>query len=837
MAQREPSVASPDLLVSTTIGVPAYSTPAGDQTSALQGMVNAARASGKKGVAAPNRALVINGPVFIPPDFVLSVGLSGDTRDDINGSPAYDQMPRWIFGPGGYLDCDARQGPIAVRDFIGVGSTWRKVTEGATTGLDDVAMRAALDHQLQGYDNAQMLRFRGDGCEVTGALLLGSQRPIYFTAGARSLVDRVILDCGGTMLSQGQGLTLENSGGAPRWGRIHSITAGIKQVRGVGAFDWLITAAANNGGYTRLTIGPSTYLKFPQWKSGKYIKRNDEIIYLVGGLNYNEYRAKAEGSMGTIPPTHTSGTVTYDGVPWEYLGPYTGVRFDANRPAGFLQPGHRVICNVPPTLLLNRGSAPDWTAAEWDMRYRGHFAVLAAGAQTVGAAEWTIDLPWDASYASTLPGGYMSIYPGMRIAWGIVTDDSDGWRLDSFQNKGPLGAAFIRASNAKLHHASCEDAAEGENARGNLNSLGYYFGDGSAGAIVDGGSHKSVGIPTIVDTGKAQPVEFWKELYGGGWRGMWVRSGSVVVNGGFLRGGAAQFYVGTDAVVADFRRATPDDGFRITGDPGWQTRTFLPEKPSNKSDRRTLALSTPRGGVIGPPHALADWARSTAYLQNDVRRIYDADQNDAWLAIIQNPGDAGTTAATAPALPAAATVGTTIADGTATWTLLCLDRGVLPFVEYDDVSRLVALNYWTNTGRRTKRVVLDASGLSLSGDIASDGKITAAGDMVLSGKLTHAATGVDVISANGLPQLRTRTQANMPAGVAASGLTQIASISDAPGNRRLAYRFENGTLYYLLDSRIALPGPFANDAAAAAGSVGIGGWYTHTTNGPTVRLT
>ncbi|MBU6189472.1 MAG: hypothetical protein KGR68_09150, partial [Betaproteobacteria bacterium] len=457
-----------ELFVDYDIGVPATQTVSGDQTALLQTRLDQAAAEGYSGYVTRGRAVQILGVVNVPENFIISNGVGGDTRDDLNGSPAYRQLPRWEFGPSGKLYCDGAAGAIIVRDFLALSTAWEKVAAGTNPDLDNTAMRAALTHQLQGYAGT-CIEMRGDGCQVENACILGFQFPINMSRGARQIINGCILDAGGNMTTVGAAITLNNSGGACRFGRIHSITCGIKNVRGIAGFDWIITGAANDGGNTKLTIGAATFLKFQKWKSGKFIKKNDEIIYLVSGTTYHQYKARAEGSMGTIPPTHTSGTTTYDGVPWQYIGVYTGIRFNADRPSGFLLPGDRVILNVSPTLIPTANAE-----AEFDLRYRGHYGVVSMGSQSTSAAEWTIDLPWNASYATSLVGGYFSIYPGMRIAWGLVTDESDGLRFDSFQNKGPLGAAYILASNGHLSHMSCEESAEGEYARGNQNSIGYY---------------------------------------------------------------------------------------------------------------------------------------------------------------------------------------------------------------------------------------------------------------------------------------------------------------------------------------------------------------------------
>ena len=632
-----------------------------DDTTKITNGIAVARLFGFMRVATIGVVVGILGTVTNIKGTVLTNSVGIDVQDAVGNTSGYHRLPHWQLGPNAKIT--GTGGAMRVEDFIAIGAAWTPVVPGTDPVLDNRAQRDALTHQIRGYAGA-CLEWEGDGNAVIRSTLLGFIRPWDFTRGGRHHWDSVIIDVGGTMQQYGVGFRLTRSGGAARGRAVHVVTLGIKNVTGVNAVDHQILAAEQvtsgpHTGKTRVRIGFCFFLKYKVWKPGRQVSKGDirVVNYSLDPLNINlhAFEVKRRGDWVTGPTAPGTGTTLTEGdigatfsdgaTDWTYVGPYTGIRFDANRPAAYLLDkdtnpagawGHRVTVSVPPGVLYDE--------AILDPRLRGHYEVLARGSQALDQAEWILDLPWQAHFATALPaGGFLAIHPGMRIAKGIETDTSDGGYFDGWTCKGPIIWGDLSLSNAVMVDGSGEAPTEGESGRDSPNYLGWYLGKGAAGMVLIGGGNKNVGTPLIIDTGSDQPVEFVaKENSGGETQGIWVRSGALRVSGGHIRGFSMRIRVDEDG-FADLSGLSTDAGLEIIGE-GWEKRVIMPRVGVTGPALGRQVIAGPARIEIGETLATPAWApltTVTAGLRRKVRGI----QGDLWRLRCTVPG---TTDATAP---------------------------------------------------------------------------------------------------------------------------------------------------------------------------------------------
>lgn len=790
---------------------------------------------------------------------VLTNSVGVDVQDAVGGASGYHKLPHWQLGPNAKIVGSG--GAMRTEDFLAISTAWTPVAPGADPVLDNTAQRAALTHQIRGYAGA-CLEWQGDGNAVIRSTLLGFIRPWDFTRGGRHHWDSVIIDVGGTMEQYGVGFRLTRSGGAPRGRACHVVTLGIKNVTGVNALDHVILAASQvtsgtHTGKTRITIGYCYHLKYRLWVDGSQrggqVSKGDERVVNYSADPFNvdlhlfEVKKRGDWITGTVAPgtgttlteAHIGATFSDGAVEWVYRGPYTGVRFDADRPSQYLLTkdtnpagawGHRVVVNVDPSVLYDE--------ANLDPRVRGHYEVLAAGTQAADQAQWILDLPWQAHFATALPaGGLMSVYPGLRIAKSIEAQ-GDGLYLDGWTNKGCLVAGDMEASNGTAIDLSEEEASEGEFSVDNKHSLGYRFGPRSAGMALLGGGHKNLGYCMVVDTGQDQPVEYVaKESSGGAVAGIWVKSGTLRVSGGHIRGFAMRIRVDEDG-FADLSGLTTAAGLEITGE-GWEKRVIMPRVGVTGPALGRQVIAGPGKIEIGETAATTPWAPLTA-VTTGLRRQVRGVQGDLWRLRCTT---SGTTAATAPDVtrqkkawepgiayavgkdlwlvggdgnahlvqvattsgaglsggspPAVTDATTTIADGnltlrrlgrytgpgalvpdgSAVWAIEDIDLGVRGRITYDPETGRGELASFTGGGARNVRLAWgEDHGAEVDG-------------------LYHIGSARDLISARGDYRPRRRTLAQITtndADAAAGNLSRLVLATNAEGGEAIAHATDDG---------------------------------------------
>ena len=839
--------------------------------------------------------VLINGVIQFFKTMALTNSVGIDVQDAVAGASGYHKVAHWQLGPNARII--GVGGAMRTEDFVAISTAWTPVVPGTDRVLDDRAMRDALTHQIRGYQGA-CIAWEGDGNALIRTTLLGFIRPWHFHRGGRHHWDKVVLDVGGTMQEAGVGCLITSSGGAPRGRAVHVITQGIKNVLGVNALDHVILAATPvlsgaHIGKTRLTIGHCYFLKYRLWAAGANVSKNDirVVNYTADPFNVAlhgfEVRRRGDWITGQIAPgtgvTLTEqdiGATFSDGaVDWIYLGPYTGVRFPANRPSAYLLArdtnpagawGHRIILNVDPSVLYDESTL--------DPRLRGHYEVLSFGAQADAAAEIIIDLPWQAAYAADLPGGFMSVYPGMRIAIGIQTE-SDGTYLDGFTSKGPLIAGVLRSSNMTVIDLSNEEASEGEFSRDNKNSIGWWFPRKAAGAVLLGGGHKNVGYCMVVDTEVDQPIEYVaKESSGGELASIWVRSGVLRISGGHIRGFAMRIRVDEDG-FADLSGLTTAAGLEIIGN-NWQNRVIMPRVGIAGPALGRQVFAGPGRIEIGETRATAAWTAQTAVTANLLRKVRGI-QDDQWRMVCVTPGTtgavspqvmrekklrenstayvvgkdiwltgidgfthlmqvaaitgAGLSGASAPAVTdMTATIvdgdltlrrigrytglGGLISDGTAVWRIEDVDLGVFPWLEFDPESKRFEGSSFTGGGSRNARFRWgEINGFEVA-------------------NLHHIGSNRPVISGRGdlRPRRRTLSQITTNDADPAGGmLSRIALATDAAGGEALAHATDDGTAVVYV--RQDLVGTLAAQNANAVAIVG--GAINDTSIGATMRST
>ena len=643
------------------VGVPASTgqIPAWDDAPAINAGITLARALGFTRVATRGVVCRIDDVVRFD-GMVLSNSLFGDIPES---EDEWRQTPRWVLTDRGALHGDGAGSSI--EDFAANHEAYARVEDGTNSDVDAVAMGAAMTHMIEGYGlsgiNASELdtdlgRFaitlRGDGCRAERFRLFGFRRSIITVNGARCAMKHYRIDGGGTPDDPGTGLAMNGSGGAPDHGPGFCITAGIKKVRGVNAFQMPILAVAQDGptGKTKITCAWVQYVRFPYWKAGREVSANQtntDIVVTIFGLDYRQWSKKEKGKeiTGNIAPgtgivSPVVGDTYSDGeVDWIYDGLYEGRRIDADFAASFLQAGHRLVLGVDPRVAQLTPAG----VGELDLGKRGHVAFVASRSGNADAFDYVVDVTWNAAFATAWVGGWLGVMPGLRIGTSVVADNATGFNWLAHQNKGFLMAASIGATNGVWIGASVEDAAEGENtATGNPWSVGYYLGPGSAGMVMIGGSEKSVGIPRWINTKSDQAVMTAKEIYGGDCIGVYVESGRWVPMGGFFRGGRHEVYLGKKG-YADLSQLQHDAGLLIGGEDDWRER-FVPPRLATDGPDTGVAYRGWSGDVaMGPTLAVPAWAAAETIADTATFRAVRGVEDDMWRLRPTTPGVTGST--------------------------------------------------------------------------------------------------------------------------------------------------------------------------------------------------
>ncbi len=844
------------------VGVPVTSYVHGttvlpDDTTAISNGITVGRAFGFTRIATVGVVVGLLGVVTNIKGTILTNSVGIDVQDAVSGASGYHKLPHWQFGPNAKIV--GTGGAMRTEDFLAISTGWTPVSPGTDPVLDDRAQRDALTHQIRGYAGS-CIEWQGDGNALIRTTLLGFIDPWWFDKGGRHHWDTVMIDVGGTMERYGVGFRLTRSGGAPRGRAAHVVTLGIKNVVGVNALDHVILAAEQvtsgpHTGKTRIRIGVCYYTKFKLWapggtRAGQVSKGDVRVVnYSADPLNVSLHAFEvkrrgdwiagqtAPGTGTTLTEAHIGQTFSDGAVEWVYLGPYTGIRFNADRPAAYLLDkdtnpagawGHRVIVNVLPEYLYD--------PTDFDPRVRGHYEVLAKGAQAADQAEFILDLPWQSSFATTLPTGHMSVYPGMRIAKSIEAS-GDGGMLEGWTSKAALVAGDIDMSNCTILDGSNEEASEGEYSLDNCHSVGWLFRRKGAGCVLLGGGHKNVGYCMIIDTGQDQPVEYVaKESSGGKIAGIWVKSGTLKVSGGHMRGFAMRIHVDEDG-FADLSGLTTAAGLEITGT-NWQSRVIMPRVGVAGPAVGRQVISGPGKIEIGETLATAPWAplevvtsglrRKARGTQGDlwrlrcvtggttgavvpgIMRVKKARENnfaysvgkDLWLtgsdgnahlvSVTASTG-AGLSGASPPAVTDATVTiadgnltlrrlgrytgpGALVPDGTAVWAIEDIDLGVQSYLTFDPALGAVYGFSYTGGGAPNLRFTWDdTNGFQVEG-------------------LYHLGSARYVLSSRGDLRLRRRTLSQITtndADPAAGGLTRLVLATDATGGEALAHATDN----------------------------------------------